>query len=134
MVNYLVLLSTNFYPLRSSTAIHLRHSEKPTKNSQIPDRIEPYFDLVKSWLDMEEKGRKAYDTLHRSLEPKENAALISVHIVNYCSKNPSCSFCLVFWSLRMTRILLAWAPLFDSCTCRTRPGAPNVLTEVNLPF
>lgn len=54
----MVLLSTNFYPLRSPTAIHLKDSEKPSKNSQIPDRIEPFFDLVISWLDMEEKGRK----------------------------------------------------------------------------
>ena len=54
----MVLLSTNFYPLRSPIAIHLKHSEKPSKNSQIPDRIEPFFDLVISWLDMEEKGRK----------------------------------------------------------------------------
>ena len=34
------------------------HSQKPSNNSQIPDRIEPFFDLVKSWLDMEEKGGK----------------------------------------------------------------------------
>ena len=32
----------------------------------------------------------------------------------------------------MTRILLAWVPLFDNR--RTRPGAPSVLTEVKLPF
>lgn len=58
MVNYLVLLSTNFYPLRSSTAIRLKHPENRQKILRNPDRIEPFFDLKKSWLDVEEKEQK----------------------------------------------------------------------------